>query len=425
MRGADCPYEHSDDVIIPSAEMMFGPMPFIPPGPPMDGGFGRGGGRGGRGGGRGGRGRGRGGMNGHGPPGPPGPPGMMAPPFPFMPFPMQFPAPMSQSGNERQPNFWGINKPPEDRNGTTLVITDIPRGSLSVPAIKDYFARFGDVTNVAVDGGSARALVSFTSNQEAYQAWKSPDSVFGNRHVKVLWHRPRPGQGEAGKQALEKSADLVARLKALENGPTSQEKKAILSGPQSRLTATLVELESKERRGQKETLMAEQKVLLNKAKVGTKEEKVAILGRLKEITKEIENLDKPVETNGVHDQDVEMGDQEKLDQELARHGMETKAQGDQAELMKLNAQLTALREKVSLRDPARVSMADSQPGHYARYPSIFGRSILSVFYTCQKRTRRTRERRCRDPGSDEAGQSQQGHPPFRGWSPKRPHPTTL
>ena len=330
MRGANCPHEHSDDMIIPTPEMMFGAMPFIPPGQQR----GRGGGGGSRGRGRGG-GRGGGMVNG-------GQPG-----FPFnnnLPFP--FPPPGGPDDSTRA-NFWGINKPPTDRNGTTLVITDIPRPHLSVPVIREYFAQFGQVTNVAMEKQSARALVSFETNREAYQAWKSDEAVFGSRHVKVLWHRPRPGQGEAGKQALQKSADVVARLKAMEEKAVPQTQKAVLSGPESRLAATLADLEAKERRGKKETLMAEQKVLLKRASEGTKEEKVVILNRLKAITKEVDLLDNPPQVRAEPDADVEMGDKDRLDQELAKHGMETKAQGDQAELMKLNAQLSALREKAN------------------------------------------------------------------------------
>jgi RNA-binding protein 26 len=102
-------------------------------------------------------------------------------------------------------------------------------------------------------------------------------------------------------------------------------------------------------------LIAEQKVLLKRASEGTQEEKKAILVRLKELAKEVEELSKPApkkEENG----DVEMGQSEesRLGQELAKYGMETKSQREQDELMKLNAQLSALREKVSLLPGSRV-----------------------------------------------------------------------
>jgi len=250
--------------------------------------------------------------------------------------------------------FYGSSKPPQDRNGNTLVITDIPPNYLSLPAIREYFAQFGEVTNVAVEAKSKRALVSFTSNFEAYQAWKSDEAIFGSRHVKVLWHKPRPGHGDAGKDALEKSANLIANMKAIEAGGSNPQgdTKATLFGPEQRLAATLKDLEAKEGRQKRETLMAEQKVLLKRAMEGTKEEKMTILRRLKDITKEVEELDKPKPKT----EDVDMGDKEKLDALLEKHGMETQGAADQDELMKLSAQLSALRDKVS----QNLTLADHQ-----------------------------------------------------------------
>lgn len=100
-------------------------------------------------------------------------------------------------------------RPPQNRNGKTLVIMAIPAPSLNVLAIQEYFGKFGAVTNVAIDQASSRALVSFGSNEEAYKAWKSEDAVFGSRFVKVLWHRPMEGQGVKGIEALEQSKALL------------------------------------------------------------------------------------------------------------------------------------------------------------------------------------------------------------------------
>lgn len=345
MRGVNCPFEHSDDVFIPTPEQMMFQMQqaqqgFMgPPGP-----GGRGGPRGrGRGGHRGGRGGGPGGHMGpmpgmpfdpNMPPFMGGPPGMPGGP-PFMPFP---------PGGGPAADFQGTNRPPSDRTSTTILITDVPPQHLSMGAIRDYFGQFGDVTNVAIEGNSKRALVSFGSNREAYKAWKSDEAVFGSRHVKVLWHRPRPGQGEEGQKALEKSAQLIANMKKLESGESAQgDVVAKLEGPESRLKKTLALLEAKEKRQKKETLIAEQKVLFARAATASQEDKVAILGRIKEIAKEMEEADKPAPAPV----DTDMTDKDRLDAELAKHGMETSAGADQAELLKLNAQLSALKDKVS------------------------------------------------------------------------------
>ncbi|KAK8845554.1 hypothetical protein IAR55_006269 [Kwoniella newhampshirensis] len=338
MRGANCPYEHSEDVIIPTPEMMFAqfPPPFMGVGGP--GGPGRGNGRG--------RGRGRGNVftphgngNGH----------MMGPGQEHHGFPVPF-SPMARPGAQSDQsgasnNFMGSNRPPSDRTSTSLVITDIPPASLSIQAITSYFERFGDVTNVALEAKNRRALISFATNLQAFAAWKSEDAIFGSRHVKVLWHRPRPGQGAAGQEALEKSAELLANMKKINNGEGPQGNvKAKLSGPESRLRATLAELEVQERKAKQETLMAEQKVLLKRAEGASKEEKIQILTRLKELSKEMEELKKPKKEEA---EDVQMSEKEKLDRELAKHGMETTEGKDQDELLKLSAQLSALRDKAN------------------------------------------------------------------------------
>ncbi|ODN88089.1 hypothetical protein L198_06849 [Cryptococcus wingfieldii CBS 7118] len=320
MRGANCQFEHSEDVLIPTPDMMFQGffppfmgmppgfpgMPGMPPGLPQ---------------------RGRGGPRGRG-----GHPGRGG-----------YPPHGHGHGQRPEPdeNFLGNREPPKDRNGNTLVVSDIPRQNLTVPSIKDYFSKFGEVTNVAIDAKSARALVSFTSNFEAYQAWKSDQAIFDNRHVKVLWHRPHPGQGAAGQKALEASRTLLENMKKIEAGEGGQKVPPKFSGPEQRLQAALAELEHRERQTKKEPLMAEQKILLARASKSTKEEKLTILKRLKAIAKEIEVLNNPPpKPEGMEIDETKA----KLDQELAAHGME---QGSDEELVRLSSQLASLKEKAN------------------------------------------------------------------------------
>lgn len=271
--------------------------------------------------------------------------------MPGMPFPFFPGMPGAQKHNMQQGSeFWGTNKPPHHTERTsTLVITDIPVANLSVPAIREYFAVFGEVTNVALEARTKRAMVTFGSNREAYNAWKSDEAVFGSRHVKVLWHRPRPGQGEAGQKALEASAGLIDNLKKMENGDKASiqgAQAAKLYGPEQKLRATILELEQKEKRQKRETLMAEQKVLLARTKAADQATKLEILKRLKEVAKEMVELDKPKEVT--NEEDVDMDMKSALDRDLEKHGMESVGKRDEEELLKLNAQLTALKEKVRL-----------------------------------------------------------------------------
>ncbi|OXB38263.1 hypothetical protein LQV05_006504 [Cryptococcus neoformans] len=320
MRGANCQYEHSADMLIPTPEMMF--QGFLPPFMP----------------------------------GMPGMPIQYPGMQPVRPMTMQGPGfrdgPNGRNrsfGNRPPPsnegeNFEGSSRPPSDHSKTTLLITDIPEANMSVVAIRNYFQQFGTITSVALEGRGNRALVTFASNLEAYKAWKSDEAVFGNRHVKVLWHKPRPGQGAAGQKALEQSKKLLENLQKMEAGEgPNQGVKPKLSGPETRLQATLAELEHREKQSKKEPLIAEQKVLLKRASTGTKEEKVQILKRLREITKELEIINNPPPKPESMDVDDAKS---RLDRELAAHGMEMGGQ-DEEELARLNAQLASLKEKAN------------------------------------------------------------------------------
>jgi len=112
---------------------------------------------------------------------------------------------------------------PEKRNDKTLVVEKIPEDKLSLEQVNAWFKRFGTVTNVAIDAVNAKALVSFSNHDEAHAAWKSEDAVFGNRFVKVFWHRPMEGHGQVGTRMLAASAPLVANMAAAaQASPASQ-----------------------------------------------------------------------------------------------------------------------------------------------------------------------------------------------------------
>ncbi|OBZ79524.1 hypothetical protein A0H81_00580 [Grifola frondosa] len=110
---------------------------------------------------------------------------------------------------------------PERRNDKTLVVEKIPEDKLSLGAVNDWFKQFGTVTNVAVDAVNAKALVSFSSHEEAHAAWNSKEAVFGNRFVKIFWHRPMEGHGQVGARMLAASAPLVANM-AKEPTPSAE-----------------------------------------------------------------------------------------------------------------------------------------------------------------------------------------------------------
>jgi len=75
------------------------------------------------------------------------------------------------------------------KSNTTLVIENVPVEHLELVKINDYFKRFGTITNIQVDVAGQKALLSYSSPEEAKAAHSSPESVFGNRFIKVFFQR--------------------------------------------------------------------------------------------------------------------------------------------------------------------------------------------------------------------------------------------
>ena len=252
---------------------------------------------------------------------------------------------------------------PERRGDKTLVVEKIPEDKLSLDAVNTWFKRFGTVTNVAVDAASAKALVSFSTHEEAQAAWKSEDAVFSNRFVKVFWHRPMGGQGLAGQRALAASAPIVASVVARDQAqvasPTSD---AMPVDPQSSTTGTTHGTKKAPsssspvsvlaaRQKLLEEQIAEQKVLMEKLNTANAEEKKEIFAQLRKLGQEIKasstqtafTPSKKPGPSTPRPEDREAKERERLDKELELHsaavdGEET-TEALQAKLAKLKAEV--------------------------------------------------------------------------------------
>jgi RNA-binding protein 26 len=164
----------------------------------------------------------------------------------------------------------------EPRSDKTLVVEKIPEDKLSLEEVNGWFKRFGSVTNVAIDAHGAKALVSFADHNEARTAWKSEDAVFGNRFVKVFWHRPMEGHGQAGAKALAASAPLVAKVSTppAPTPPIPARKPVVPSAASAALAAKQQLLEKQ---------IAEQKSLMASLSTASTEEKKDIMARLRKL----------------------------------------------------------------------------------------------------------------------------------------------
>ncbi|CAE6422159.1 unnamed protein product [Rhizoctonia solani] len=167
----------------------------------------------------------------------------------------------------------------EPRRDKTLVVEKIPPERLSLEELNNWFKRFGTVTNVAIDAPSAKALVSFSTHDEARDAWRSEDAVFGNRFVKLYWHRPMGNHGQAGAKLLAASAPIINNL--------STAPKAEPTPPKSAPPQPAVIDPSQQKF---ERLMAEQKVLMVKLTSAKPDEKQSIKTRLRELISELQEV---------------------------------------------------------------------------------------------------------------------------------------
>ncbi|PPQ67018.1 hypothetical protein CVT24_011312 [Panaeolus cyanescens] len=278
---------------------------------------------------------------------------------------------------------------PEKRNDKTLVVEKIPEDKLTLEQVNDWFKRFGTVTNVAIDAMTAKALVSFASHQEAHAAWKAEEAVFGNRFVKVFWHRPMEGHGQVGARMLAASGPLVANMggkpttpsqppSAMSITPSATSGTSTPKKPPTTTAGTSATMSALAAKQQKlEETIAEQKTLMAAFETASPEEKKGIMAKLRKLGEEQSKLSseakeeaaaaaaaaKKAAPNGVSEK--ERLEKERLDQELDLHG-ETEQSGQGESTEDLKAKLEKLKaEAASLGlDSALSSGAPPYRGGY-------------------------------------------------------------
>lgn len=263
---------------------------------------------------------------------------------------------------------------PERRNDKTLVVEKIPEDKLSLGAINDWFKRFGTVTNVAVDTAGAKALVSFSNHEEAHAAWKSEEAVFGNRFVKVFWHRPMEGHGQMGTRMLAASANLVAKVAGKDTTPPAKTAAAPAPAPaapaptrKATPSAAASALAAKQQLLEKQ--IAEQKSLMERLGSASAEEKKEIMARLRKLNEEMKpsapatpaaaspastapqpSSGKASRGSTPRTDEQEQKERERLDKELELHHVASAVEGEGEESTEqLKARLEKLKAEVRIR----------------------------------------------------------------------------
>lgn len=78
---------------------------------------------------------------------------------------------------------------PATPQNTTLILRKIPSSLNTVDKMKQHFSKFGSIVDIQChyDNFNDAALVQFSSNTEAFAAFKSPQPVFNNRFIRLYW----------------------------------------------------------------------------------------------------------------------------------------------------------------------------------------------------------------------------------------------
>ena len=262
---------------------------------------------------------------------------------------------------------------PEKRGDRTLVVEKIPEDKLSLDQVNEWFKRFGTVTNVAIDTVGGKALVSFEKHDEARAAWRSEEAVFGNRFVKVFWHKPMEGHGQVGARMLAASAPLMANMAGKEKVPSPSPSTSTTFPPPTTSvpsTSTPASVSRKQiatptsnavfalaaKQQQLEQKIAEQKTLMSSLEKASAEEKKDIMVKLRKLGEEMTSLTSSpsVEVSASDNSKVEQEKKEKerLDKELEMRNPTDEASTTEelkAKLERLKAEVFVILTDVNLQ----------------------------------------------------------------------------
>ncbi|TFK76880.1 hypothetical protein BDN72DRAFT_890677 [Pluteus cervinus] len=288
---------------------------------------------------------------------------------------------------------------PERRGDKTLVVEKIPEDKLRMEHLNEWFSKFGTVTNVAIDRSGGKALVSFSTHDEAHAAWKSEDAVFNNRFVKIFWHRPMEGHGLVGARALAASAPLVANIAAKATQPsgpaTPSSSTATPPAPIKKSTSSTASALAAKQQLLEQQIAEQKQLMASLESASSAEEKKGIMARLRKLGEEMKKPStsslsttatptatttaKRTKTPDVSEH--EKKELEKLDQELEGRGVDAKGststepEEDSTEALK--AKLAKLKAEVSLsfifcpshlRQAASLGISETPP----TYPAYAG-----------------------------------------------------
>lgn len=107
---------------------------------------------------------------------------------------------VSEGPNKRKPPIQNRLGPRVSaQQNCSLELRKIPRGLNAIAHLNNHFSKFGKIVNIQIsyEGDPEAAIVTFSTHAEANVAYRSTEAVLNNRFIKVFWHSPSGGGGNA------------------------------------------------------------------------------------------------------------------------------------------------------------------------------------------------------------------------------------
>jgi len=181
--------------------------------------------------------------------------------------------------------------------GIMLAVRNIPAEHNNITMMNAHFAKFGNLQNIQInfEGDPCSALLTFSTTQEAENAFNSAEAVLNNRFIKVFRHTDKSVKDRIGNNIFQQGDNITKTISNEDNDKAKEQKQiellAIQKNQEMLQTKAALIKESEEKRKeaikQQESLRKSKQDLLE----GLIEEQKGLIARLEKG----KNTLKPVE----------------------------------------------------------------------------------------------------------------------------------
>ena len=82
----------------------------------------------------------------------------------------------------------------------TLVVENVPSEKCNENEVKQFFGQFGEIENININQQLRNVTIKFKAASDAHKAFVFPESIFGNRFVRMQWLRIEKSKNESKKK---------------------------------------------------------------------------------------------------------------------------------------------------------------------------------------------------------------------------------